>query len=134
MVAPKLRRKMAKRRPKDLNKVNQTLRYRVKDASELNRLDRHARAVHFVWNYCNETSYNAIRNHGKFLTAIDLKNLTSGSAKELGISSVTVQAICEEYVIRRVQFKKRKLRWRISRGAKRSLGWIPFKANSIQAN
>lgn len=59
-------------------------------------------------------------------------NLTSGSAKDLGISSVTVQSICEEYVIRRIQFKKRKLRWRTSRGSKRSLGWIPFKANSIQ--
>jgi transposase len=58
--------------------------------------------------------------------------LTSGSAKELGLNSVTVQAICEEYVIRRVQFKKRKLRWRTSRGSTRSLGWIPFKANSIQ--
>lgn len=123
---------MAKRKPKDPSKVTTTLRYRIKDASEQNRLDRLARAVNFVWNYCNETSYNAIRNHGRFLSAIDLKNLTSGSAKELGISSVTVQAICEEYTLRRVQFKKRKLRWRISKGSKRSLGWIPFKENSIQ--
>ncbi len=123
---------MAKRKEKDPNKVTSTLRYRIKDASELNRLDRLARAVNFVWNYCNDTSFNAIRNHGKFLSAIDLKNLTSGSAKELEISSVTVQAICEEYVIRRIQFKKRKLRWRTSRGSRRSLGWVPFKANAIQ--
>ena len=125
---------MAKRKEKDPNKVTTTLRYRMKDASELNRLDQLAWSVHFVWNYCNDTSFNAIRNHGKFLSAIDLKNLTSGSAKELGLNSVTVQAICEEYVIRRIQFKKRKLRWRTSRGAKRSLGWIPFKANSIQVD
>lgn len=125
---------MAKRRPKNPDKVTTTLRYRVKDASELTRLDTLARSVNCVWNYCNDTSFNAIRNHGKWLSAIDLKNLTSGSAKELGISSVTVQAICEEYVIRRIQFKKRKLRWRTSRGSKRSLGWIPFKANSIQIN
>lgn len=132
MVAEKPKRKMAKRKEKDPNKVTITLKFRVKDASELNRLDQLARAVNFVWNYCNDTSYNAIRNHGKFLSAIDLKNLTSGSAKELGLNSVTIQAICEEYAIRRIQFKKRKLRWRTSRGARRSLGWIPFKANSVQ--
>ena len=107
-------------------------RYRLKDASRRVLLDQLARSVNFVWNYCNQTSFNAIRNHSKWLSAIDLKNLTSGSAKELGVSSVTVQAICEEYAIRRVQFKKRKLRWRVSKGSKRSLGWIPFKANSIQ--
>jgi len=123
---------MAKRKPKDPSKVTTTLRYRIKDASKLNRLDKLVRSVNCVWNYCNETSFNAIRNYGKFLSAIDLKNLTSGSAKELGISSVTVQAICEEYVIRRIQFKKRKLKWRASRGSRRALGWIPFKSNSIQ--
>ena len=132
MVAEKPKRKMAKKKPKDPNVAVTTLRYRLKDSSKMGRLDRLARSVNFVWNYCNETSFNAIRNHSKWLSAIDLKNLTSGSAKELGISSVTVQAICEEYAIRRIQFKKRKLRWRGSSGSKKSLGWIPFKANSIQ--
>ena len=111
MVAEKPKRKMAAKKPKDPNVVVTTLRYRLKGSSKMNRLDRLARSVNFVWNYCNETSFNAIRNHGKWLSAIDLKNLTSGSAKELGISSVTVQAICEEYAIRRIQFKKRKLIW-----------------------
>jgi transposase len=132
MVTEKSKRKMAKRKEKNPDKVTSTLRYRIKDASELNRLDQLARSVNFVWNYCNDTSFNAIRNYGKFLSAIDLKNLTSGSAKELGLNSVTVQSICEEYVIRRIQFKKRKLRWRTSKGSRKSLGWIPFKANSIQ--
>lgn len=134
MTDVKPKRKMARRKEKDPNKVTTTLRYRIKDASDSNRLDQLARSVNFVWNYCNDTSFNAIRNHSKWLSAIDLKNLTSGSAKELGLNSVTVQAICEEYVIRRIQFKKRKLRWRISRGSRRSLGWIPFKSNSIQVN
>lgn len=90
---------MAKRKEKDPNKVTTTLRYRVKDASELNRLDELACAVNFVWNYCNDTSFNAIRNHGDFLSAIDLKNLTSGSAKELGLNSVTVRtsSYCHAY-------------------------------------
>jgi putative transposase len=132
MADVKLKRKMAQRKPKDSTKVTTTLRYRVKDASVQNKLDKLARSVNFVWNYCNGTSFNAVRNHHKWLSAIDLKNLTSGAGPMLGLSSVTVQAICEEYVIRRIQFKKRKLRWRASKGPKRSLGWIPFKANAIQ--
>lgn len=132
MEASKPKRKMAKRKPKDPNTVTTTLRFRIKDASELNRLNKLACSVNFVWNYCNATSFHAIRNYGKFLSAIDLKNLTSGSAKELGLNSVTVQAICEEFFIRRNQFKKRKLRWRVSKGSRRSLGWIPFKGNSMQ--
>lgn len=123
---------MAQRKPKDPNQVTTTLRYRIKDASKINRMEPLTRAVNYVWNYCNETSFTAIRNQSQFLSAIDLKNLTSGAAQELGIHSVTVQAICEEYVLRRTQFKKRKLRWRASRGSRRALGWIPFKANAVQ--
>ena len=43
----------------------------------------------------------------------------------------TIQAIAEEYVTRRKQFKKSKLRWRVSKGSRRSLGWIPFKQSAI---
>jgi len=123
---------MAKKKAKDPTKVTTTLRYRIKDASRLHSLCQMSRAVNFVWNYCNETSFNAIRNHGKWLSEFDLQALTSGAGKELGISSVTVQSICKEYVTRRLQFKKRKLRWRASSGSKKALGWVPFKANSIQ--
>ena len=84
MNPEKPKRKMAPRKAKDPNLVVTTLRYRLKDASKLNLLDQLARSVNCVWNYCNETSFNAIRNHSKWLSAIDLKNLTSGSAKELG--------------------------------------------------
>ena len=49
----------------------------------------------------------------------------------MGLHSQTVQAITEEYVTRRRQFKKTKLRWRVSRGSKKSLGWIPFKSSAI---
>ena len=38
----------------------------------------------------------------------------------------------EEYVTRRKQFKRVKLRWRVSGGKRRSLGWIPFKAVAIR--
>jgi transposase len=40
----------------------------------------------------------------------------------------------EEYVLRRQQARKRRLRWRVSdrRRSNYSLGWIPFKAVAIQ--
>jgi IS605 OrfB family transposase len=37
-----------------------------------------------------------------------------------------------EFATRRKQFKKAKLRWRVSKGAKRSLGWVPFKAVQLK--
>jgi hypothetical protein len=37
-----------------------------------------------------------------------------------------------KFATRRRQFKKLKLRWRMSRGARRSLGWVPFKAAQIK--
>ena len=126
------KRKMAKRKPKDPNLVTKTYRFRIKDSSELNRLNSLSISVNQVWNYCNEASHYMIRNQSRFLSAIDLKNLTSGSAKEVGLNSVTVQSVCEEYVLKRIQFKKRKLKWRTSFGSRKSLGWIPFKFNSAQ--
>lgn len=82
------------------------------------------KAVNFVWNYCNEWSNKSIVNSSKFLSSYDLNKLTSGCSKELGIHAHTINGVCEEYVTRRKQFKKNKLRWR----SKKSLGWIPFKA------
>lgn len=51
--------------------------------------------------------------------------------QRLSLHSQTVQAVSEEYCVRRKQFKKAKLRWRTSRGAHRSLGWIPVKAVAL---
>ena len=88
--------------------------------------------VNYVFNYCNETSFQAIKRDGKFLSQYDLNNLTSGVSKILKLNSQTIQMVCFEYATRRKQFKKRKLNWRKSSGSKRSLGWIPFKATSVQ--
>ena len=38
----------------------------------------------------------------------------------------------EEYARRRRQHRKIRLAWRKSRGARRSLGWIPFKVRTIR--
>ena len=50
------------------------------------------------------------------------------------IHSQTLQAVNEEYVLRRRQFKKSKLRWRVSYGSRKSLGWIPFILNQLSTS
>ena len=38
-----------------------TFRYRIKDATDGTKLDKLARSVNFVWNFCNETQEHALR-------------------------------------------------------------------------
>ena len=105
-----------------------TYRYRVKDSSAAPQLNRWAQSVNRVWNFCNESQEHALRWNQRWPTYQDLCKLTTGSSKELGLHSQTVQAVCEQYATRRQQFRKRKLRWR----GRRSLGWIPFKAACVK--
>lgn len=105
-----------------------TYRFRIKDSSASGRFKAHSRSVNFVWNYCNEQSARKLAASSKWLSSQDLDKLTAGCSKELNLHSQTIQAINKEYVTRRIQFKKTKLKWR---SAKRSLGWIPFKASGI---
>ena len=86
-------------------------------------------SCNFVWNYCNEVNQESWKKFGKPLSAFDLNKLTAGCAKELGLHSQTVQAVCEEYAKSCKQFKKRKLNWR---SKKKSLGWIPFKGVGVK--
>jgi putative transposase len=90
-----------------------------------------AGSVNFVWNCCQEISMESIKKNGRFLSGFDLSNATKGCSKDLGISSVTIQSIAEEYATRRTQFKAVKLNWR---SKKRSLGWIPFKGNVVNVD
>lgn len=108
-----------------------TLKVRVKDKHR-GLLDQQAKAVNFVWNYINELSSRAIKERGQFLSAFDIHPYTKGANKELGLHSQTFQCIAKEYVTRRVQFKKAKLSWRKSVGAKRSLGWIPVNTGAAK--
>lgn len=69
----------------------------------------------------------------RFLSGYDFHPFTKGVGKAgLDLHSGTIQAVAEEYATRRKQASKVKLRWRSSRGARRSLGWIPFKGNAIR--
>lgn len=112
---------------KDTSQVIQTFKYRIKGNTK--QLDKIACNVNLVWNYCNKTTFQSIKQYSKFLSGFDLQKLTSGTSKIVDISAATVQYVCQEYTIRRVKSKKRKLKWR---SYKKSLGWIPFKAASIK--
>jgi putative transposase len=106
-----------------------TFKYRVKDATKSKHLQRLAWACNTVWNFCNDVSMLALRRDKRFLTAVDLINLTAGSSRELGLHSDTISEICREYVAKRFTAKKRRLQWR---SRKRSLGWVPFKLRFLK--
>jgi putative transposase len=91
-----------------------------------------AYGVNQVWNFSNELSLKHWQRQRKFMSAYEMHPYTVGSGPMLGLHSQTVQAVSEEFVTRRKQFRKVKLRWRVSSGARRSLGWIPFKASAIR--
>jgi hypothetical protein len=59
-----------------------------------------------VFNYCSETS---------------LKAATRTDIKRKWLTGFDPQAA-----------RRLKLRWRVSRGARRSLGWIPFTATGLK--
>lgn len=110
------------------------LRLRVKDkhASVLRSM---ACAVNFVWNYCNELGAKVLDREQRFIGSSEIQKYLSGSSKEgLCIGSSIFQQVAEEFATRRRQFKKAKLRWRVSDPKKStySLGWIPFKAKAVK--
>jgi hypothetical protein len=92
--------------------------------------------VNEVFNYCNETSYKAATRTDtkrKWLSGFDLCNLTAGATQYFEkIGAHTIQVICNHYAQKRRAARRLKLRWRVSRGSRRSLGWIPFKAASLK--
>src|SRR4030095_5748113 len=106
-----------------------TYKYRIKDQTSRTHLLQMASATNYVWNYCNAVSLLVFRRDKTFLSAYDLHKLTASTSKDLRLSADTIQQVCTEYVTRRRQFRKVKLKWR---SRKRSLGRIPFKAAYIK--
>jgi putative transposase len=82
--------------------------------------------VNQVFNFCNETSFLAATRTDlkrKWLSGFDLCALTAGASEFFErIGADTIQRVCVEYAQKRATAKRRKLRWRVSRGARRSLG------------
>lgn len=103
---------------------NRTIRLRLRDkhAADLNR---QARAVNFVWNYCNEVSAKAWRDHRRWLTAYELQKLTAGSSKMFDIHSSTIDRVCVHFSAARDKARRGQIRWR----SRRSLGWVPYGAH-----
>lgn len=118
-----------------------TLKVRVRD-KHAKLLSRMAFESNQVWNAANECSaeYSNLPIPGvgyfrKFFSAFDLQSLlkTIRAERELvNIGAGTVQEIIAVHEKARRQFKKDKLRWRVSSGSKRALGWIPFKSGAAK--
>lgn len=100
------------------------LRLRDKHSAELSR---QARAVNFVWNFCNETQQKAAKAHRKWLTAVDLQRLTAGASKDLNLHAHTIQKVCQQYDRSRSAKRKPWLRFR----GRKSLGWVPFNKGHV---
>jgi putative transposase len=105
---------------------------RLKVRSESYRwLESAAIEVNQVWNWCNEISTKAARPYvgkGKWLSGFDLNNLSAGATQCFEhIGADTIQRVNMEYALRRRQFRRARLRFRVSRGARRSLGWLPLE-------
>lgn len=103
-----------------------TYRFRLRDkhATELNR---QARAVNFVWNYCNETQQKAARARRQWLSAFTLCRLTAGAGKELDLHAHTIQGVCKQYARSRELHRRPWLRFR----GRKSLGWVPFNTGHV---
>lgn len=114
--------------------TTRVLRVRVKDrhAAWLAQLSRE---VNTVWNYCNDLQIRVFERERKFLTGFEfwpyLKGCTRGETA-LSLPIQTVQETAEQYARSRRQHKRVRLAWRKSKGARRSLGWLPFKVRTIK--
>ncbi len=117
-----------------------TLKVRVKDKHKP-ILERMAFEVNQVWNAANEVtslySYVPVPEMGWLKThfsAFDLQKDLKTIKAERGfvLHSTTVQEVIAVHHKARRQFKTDQLRWRVSGGARRSLGWIPFKSGAAK--
>ncbi|ADE13927.1 transposase IS605 OrfB [Nitrosococcus halophilus Nc 4] len=117
-----------------------TLKVRVKDKHKP-VLERMAFEVNQVWNGANEItaddSYVPVPGVGYIrnsFTAYELQKQLKSIKLERGfiIHSTTVQEVIAAHHKSRRQFKTDKLRWRVSGGPRRSLGWIPFKKGAAK--
>ena len=112
--------------------TTRVLRVRLKDRHASELLDK-AFWVNQVWNYSNELSHKVWERERRFIGNYEIDRYTSGaSTAGVRLHSQTIQAVSAEYVTRRVQARKVKLRWRVSSGSRRSLGWVPFKASALR--
>src|SRR5450759_667045 len=123
-----------------MNTCTKTLKVRVKD-KHTGVLSRWAFEVNQVWNAANaisaEYSWVPIPGVGYMncnTSEYDLQKELKSIREERGLSigAATVQSVIAQHAKSRRQFKRNKLQWRRSSGAKRALGWIPFKSAGVK--
>ena len=116
--------------------TTKTLQVKVK--SGMAWLNAAAIEVNQVWNFANAASEKALTPYygkPKALSGFDLDKLTSGATHEFErICSGTISEVVKQYAVKRKKAKRSRLRWRASFGAKRSLGWVPFRGYNVRFN
>jgi putative transposase len=119
--------------------VLRTLSVRVRDKHAA-ILSRMAFEANQVWNAANEETatwcYIPVPEVGYIrnpINAFDLQKQLKGIRDEQGfiLHSTTVQEVIAIHAKSRKQYREDKLRWRVSGGARRSLGWVPFKSGAV---
>lgn len=99
-------------------------------------LEQAAREVNDVWNFCNQTSHKAWNNYvgqRTWMSAFDMNDLLAGVGEVYNKIGIDIaQSVAGEHAIKRNTTHYSKLGWRKSGGSKKSLGWIPFKANTMR--
>jgi putative transposase len=115
--------------------VTRTLRLKVKPEA-IAWLNAAASEVNAVWNWANELSAKAARPFAgkpKWLSGFELNNLSAGATEYFEkIGADTIQRVNGEHAVKRRAAGRSRLRWRVNRGARRSLGWVPFKAANLK--
>lgn len=123
-----------------MDKITKTLKVRVRDkhtkvlsqwAFECNQVWNNANAITSEYGYIPIPGLGWVNNR---ISAYDLSKDQAQNSKARGFAlhSQTIQEVTETHAKARKQFKKNKLRWRVSGGARKSLGWVPFKKGSAK--
>jgi putative transposase len=116
----------------DQQNIMKTIRLKVRREA-YPWLNAAAVEVNQVWIWVNERSCSVYRNTGRRLSGFDLVNATAGSTNYFDkIGAAIICRVCTAYADKRKASKLPRLRWRISSGARRSLGWVPFRGADIK--
>lgn len=105
-----------------------TFRYRIKDATARKHLRRLAVACNQVWNWCGGAQEHSRKWRTKWPNHAALCKGLAGVGPDLGIGSDTFQAVARQWCVSRDKAHRRP-KWRVSQGARRSLGWVPFQCD-----
>lgn len=109
-------------------------KYRIKGRRRARLLQGYAHAVNKVWNFCVDTQKAYYRRWRDGLaipwpSSFTLSRLAGGCSQELGVHSQSIQNTCVQFVNSRDVHGKCP-KYRASSGSRRSLGWVPFQAQS----